>query len=96
MSRIKEMVRKIVLDKSSVIEFITWQDNNSEDNYAYLMMKGTDYPKYQEAVKAGTIILEDWGLFYQGKGKKPTDEEVLLLQEVFGKENIRFNTADNQ
>lgn len=88
--KLSNKIRNIILDKSCVIEFVTWADDTGTDRYAYLIIKGVDYPKYQQALASGQVILEEWGVFYQDTGSKPKNEEIELLKAVFGAEAIRI------
>ena len=91
---LESKIKQIVLDKSSVIEFVTWQDDVGESNFAYLLMDGKDVPKYQSAIKSGNLTLEDWGVFYKGKGDKPSDTDINFIKDFFGEEVLRIKSGE--
>ncbi len=86
----EDKLKQMVYDKSALVEFVSWQDNAGEENYAYLLMDGKDYPQYKKAVSSGTLVLEDWGMFHKGKGH-PSQAEKDVIKNFFGEENLKVN-----
>jgi hypothetical protein len=86
---LESKIKQMILEKSAVVEMLQWEDETG-DNYAFLMFDGKDYNKYQAEIKSGELTLEDWGVFFKGKGK-PSKSELLALKELYGEENFKIN-----